>query len=226
MTQHPPAHTPSQSPRPRAALRGCLAACALAALMMTGCTSDNTHEFQSRIYQPLTVSINDPARQAELWTYDIPTQHLLVLDFNRRHQHGWGNENELFGTKDIPATHLKWRLYRGFGKEHRRQISEGVLELPGSPFVMSVTVRPTPELPPDETPLTPPAQLEPKPMPEDTPGEYGELTPPTEPTPPAVYDPEGQEAQATQEATQEATQPDVEPQAGSETQSAPATQPE
>jgi len=224
MTQLPPPHAPSRSPRPRAALRACLAACAVAALMMTGCTSNNTHEFQSRIYQPLTVSINDPARQTELWTYDIPTQHLLVLDFNRRNQHGGGNEIELFGTKDIPATHVKWRLYRGFGKERRRQIKEGVLELPGSPVSMSVTVRPTPELPPDETPLAPPAELEPKPMPENTDDEYADPTPPTDPTPPAVYDPDGEEAQSTQPSTRPSTQASTQPDADPEPE--PATQPE
>jgi len=177
------------TPRPRSqrpfgsAHAACLTACVLAALLATGCTSDNTHEFQSRIYQPITITLSDPARQTELWTYDIPTQHMLVLDYNRELQSGWGNEMELFRVKDIPPTHVKWRLYRGFGKDIDRQIAKCRLELPGSPVKMEMTIRPTPEFPPDTTPTAPPATLEPRPM-----GEDNEDPSYSDPTPQQAYD--------------------------------------
>jgi len=206
-----------QAERP-AATPLALAAVLLVASLAVGCTSDNTHEFQSKVYQPITITLTDPVRGQELWTYDVPTQHMLVLDYNRRLQSGWGNEAELFGVKNIPPTHMKWKLYKGFGKDVDRQIAKGKLELPGTPVYMQMTLRPTPELPPDDQPTLPANTVDREPFDREVVGED---------LPPVVYEPESPDTQPKDTDTNtDAAEAQIDSESEPAPQTAPATQPE
>ena len=104
-----------------------------------GCSQDR-HVFRSTVDLPTSVAVVDAMRDATLWQMDVPVQHKLVLDFDHR------PELEPIITNTRPATRLAWRMYAD-GKV--MPVKSDRLRLPGTPILVTVSYRPSPELPPE-----------------------------------------------------------------------------
>ncbi len=114
--------------------------CAVAVSLSSGC-SDDTHEFRSSVDLPTTVALHDAARDRTLWTKDIPVEHRLVLDLDRQ------GENELAEISMRPGTQAKWEL---FGPPNMKTpVGSDTIALPGTPVMIKVSYRPSPEFPPE-----------------------------------------------------------------------------
>ncbi len=107
---------------------------------LTGCSFDK-HVFESTVDLPTSVALVDPLRNKTLWQMDIPVEHKLVLDFDRPF------EIEPIWSNQKPATQMTWRLYNV--REVRPKYWKS-MKLPGEPFVMRVSYRPSPEFPPEK----------------------------------------------------------------------------
>lgn len=58
------------------ALTGCVL------IGLTGCNySEDRHVYKSTYVQPQSVYVTDVASQETVWSYDVPPQHLLVVEF-------------------------------------------------------------------------------------------------------------------------------------------------
>ena len=123
--------------------------------VLGGCSMDK-HVFVSSVDKPMSVALVDTHRDRTLWEMDIPVYHKLVLDFDRP------LEFEPIRANMEPATKLSWRLYNLNPKAGRYiPVEWNSRDLPGTPFVIRVSLRPAPEFPPEfrlaETPPPPPA---------------------------------------------------------------------
>ena len=119
-------------------VRGLLVAW-LAVVGMVGCSQD-IHVFESTPSQPVTIALVDPLTDTTMWEMDVPVDHKLKLDLNRRVELG------PFYADMRPATKLTWRVYplKGFSAVEKDQ-----LQLPGREVMIRVSYRPGPEYPPD-----------------------------------------------------------------------------
>ena len=119
-------------------------------LVLVGCSMDK-HVFVSSVDKPMSVALVDHHRDRTLWEMDIPVQHKLVLDFDRPY------EFEPLRANMEPATKMSWRLYNLSPKLGRHIPTEWHRrDLPGTPFMIKVSLRPAPEFPPELQPTEPP----------------------------------------------------------------------
>jgi hypothetical protein len=162
--------TPLAIVRPRPLPAFALAALAAAA-GLSGCSSQDRHEFHSTSLLPTTVSVYDVVHDRTLWSKDIPVQNKLLIDLDR------GANNEIFKTDTTPATKMTWWLYPEDKTKDQATASEHV-SLPGSQIMLKVAYRPAPEYPPGEgPPQTPPSGTAPATAPPKSP-----TAPPETPT--------------------------------------------
>lgn len=132
---------------------------------LTACASVDQYVFYSRVDRPATVTLYDPLGDKPLWTKDIPVGSHLQIDLNRR------DENELASINtEKAATKMSWWLY---GPDSDTEpVESNEMPLSGTPVVLKVTYRPSPEYPPDfiqTTPPSSPSQPQPPQSPESTP---------------------------------------------------------
>lgn len=132
---------PSHAP-----LRTRIAALAVAALAAGGCYypggpmwSWDQFTYESTVWQPYTITLVDTRTGQTLWTVDVPVEQQLVMRFNDGQ-----------GTADnITPTMMEWELMprgRRFGG------LANAMPVPGRESRrVDVTLRKTPELPPDMT---------------------------------------------------------------------------
>lgn len=110
----------------------------LAAMFSVGCSRDR-HEFHSTPELPTSVALTDPRSREVVWSRDIPVGHRLVVDLDRE------GESELTGVKaHLPATRVKWKLYRTVGADGKpddSKIDEGQDELRAASLLMRVRYR-------------------------------------------------------------------------------------
>ena len=145
-------------------VRSC-AALALILLSLGACSQDK-HVFVSTMFVPLTLELEDQRTHENIWKKDIPVDYKLVVDFDRP------TEFEPIWANMEPATVMHWRLYEvrtDSDSWFADPNEEGQLDLPGTPIMMRVSVRPSPEYKPGykphrrETPITPAPLTEPPP---------------------------------------------------------------
>lgn len=114
----------------------------LLAMLLTACSRD-VHVFNSTVDQPTNVTIYDPMAKQALWTREIPVGQSLRLDFDRAGESGL---REFITTnKSMPATQMKWKMYRTDG--WTRPLGSESVKLPGTPVRIDVSYRPSPEYP-------------------------------------------------------------------------------
>lgn len=122
----------------------------LAAGLLAGCESlpDHTfmsmdrHVYHSTVQLPTNVQIVEPYSGEVLWSMEVPVEHKLVLDFDRK------GEAELVSVSQHPATNMKWWLV----PQGKGQKESGSVALNGTPVSMKVSYRKSPEFPADKTP--------------------------------------------------------------------------
>lgn len=111
---------------------------ALVAALSVGCSRDR-HEFYSTPELPTSVALTDPRTREVVWSKDIPVGHRMVVDLDRE------GESELTGVKaNLPATRVKWKLYRTVGPDGRpdkEKIDEGQDEIRAGSLLMRVSYR-------------------------------------------------------------------------------------
>lgn len=165
-----------------------LIACVFAGAV--GCSQDK-HVFHSTVDLPTTVTLYDHLNNRAIWTKDVPVQHTLRLDLDR------AGENELMSVSGRPATSFRWSIY---GSDSLEAIEQERIELPGTPVVLKVSYRPSPEFPDagkDKVPWIDPGPVvaDRSPVTERVPDQ----TPPPAPRPAAAPTPVAEEAPATKE---------------------------
>ena len=127
------------------------------ASVLVGCSMDK-YEFISSIDKPMSIALVDHHRDKTLWEIDIPVDHKLVLDFDRPF------EFEPIRANMEAATKMSWRLYNlrpALGRN--LPIKWQTKDLPGTPFMIKMSLRPAPEFPPDDRPIAtsqPPATMQ------------------------------------------------------------------
>ena len=86
---------------------GLLVLCFVLIQGTTGCNyADNRDPIPSTFMQPTTASIEYRPSGETAWTYPIPPNHKLVLDFDTE-----GAGPEFFYASQGPATTVSWELY-------------------------------------------------------------------------------------------------------------------
>ncbi len=109
------------------------------ATMLAACSNDQ-HVFYSSVDRPTNITIYDPLADKPLWIKEIPVGQRLELDFDR------GDEKELEKVELQPATALTWSLFDNESTASDPIVSEQVA-LPGTPVLIKVNYRPSPEYP-------------------------------------------------------------------------------
>ncbi|MCC7145220.1 MAG: hypothetical protein IT443_02105 [Phycisphaeraceae bacterium] len=109
----------------------------LAALFLPACASLDRHAYYSSVDQPKTIAVRDPYTNHVFWTMDVPVNHKLKLNFDRK------GEIELAKVSGKPATSMTWSL-SGPTKH-----GSGSVKLYGTPVIIDVSLRPAPEYPPN-----------------------------------------------------------------------------
>lgn len=128
-----------------------LAFAAWASVLLTACASTDRSTYESTVNLPTTITVEDPYTHHVYWGMEIPVGRALTIDLDRSGDFEW------FSVSGRPATSLNWKL-TGPGKDE-----SGSLALPGTPVVVVVSYRPSPEYPADYTGPRPgqPATLQP-----------------------------------------------------------------
>ncbi|MCE9591614.1 MAG: hypothetical protein K8S99_13945 [Planctomycetes bacterium] len=122
-------------------------------LALPACSySEDKHTFKSTIDIPKTVSVYDSMRNTELWSKAIPVQHKLILHFKR--------EGDISAMKVQlkPAETMSWELYADGVDD---PIEKGLEEMPRTPIMIKMVVRPAPEFPPAKALTAKPATAPP-----------------------------------------------------------------
>ncbi len=117
--------------------------------------STDKYEFDSTIYRPVTITLQETYSKSTIWKKEIPPGDALVIDLDRK------GENELVSISGNPATSVKWWLY---GPDRGEPIAKGSKTLSGMPVRLVYNIRPAPEypanyVPPNQAtaaPITPP----------------------------------------------------------------------
>lgn len=112
----------------------------------TGCWhSEDRSIYTSTYMNPQSVyAVYKPSNET-VWTYDIPPQHKLLVEFDSP-----GEGGMFYATRNLP-TRLEWALYpidasHSFFMPERlvsSAIESGTVELNGTPIILGATVRPT-----------------------------------------------------------------------------------
>lgn len=110
-----------------------------ASLLLAACASVDSSTYESSVNLPTTITVEDPYTHHVYWGMDIPVGRALTIDLDRSGDFEW------FSVSGRPATSLNWKL-TGPGKDE-----SGSLALPGTPVVVVVSYRPSPEYPADYT---------------------------------------------------------------------------
>ncbi|MAE67550.1 MAG: hypothetical protein CMJ18_25105 [Phycisphaeraceae bacterium] len=113
---------------------------------MLGACSADKHVVRSTVFKPASVAIRDLVSKEIIWSYDVPVQHKLHLNFNR------SGEYVPITYADRPAEVMIWSLYDEISG---RKVAKGVERMPGVPIIMERSYRKGPELPPvyESTPV-------------------------------------------------------------------------
>ena len=185
------------------------------ALALAACSSDK-HLYHSSVDRPTTIAVYDPIEDKPLWLKKIPVGYSLEIDLDHE------GDRDGSKVDPRPATSLAWRMYaRGeesgrpnspkkhaqrmnrTGKSHGSEYASdtdaagsgeyfGLEDLPGTPVVIKVTYRPSPEYPSNDEPDFPVHDQEVSsatstevPMPKPEPASTAE---PTAPLPPLELD--------------------------------------
>lgn len=124
--------------------------------LSTGCISNDKHLFTSLPHQPVTVTVIETQTQTELWKYDIPVWHKLMVNFDTEHQ----ASKDLMGGPGPES--MTWSLYGPDARDvfydlmDREPIQRETVQLPGSIVAIKMTVR-DPETEQIVTPVPGPA---------------------------------------------------------------------
>jgi len=102
---------------------------------VTACASLDRATYESTVDLPTTITIEDPYTHHVYWGMEIPVSRSLTVDLDR------AGDFEFFRVSGKPATSLHWKL-TGPGKDE-----SGSLALPGTPVIVVVSYRPSPEYP-------------------------------------------------------------------------------
>ena len=119
----------------------------LAATLLVGCASSDTHTFESTRMRPTNVALIDTTQNSVLWRMEIPVDHELKLDLNKT-----GPEIESARVSDLPPNMLHWTLYdratpwNDPEKLANQPIAQGDLELTGNPVRLQVGYRASAEV--------------------------------------------------------------------------------
>lgn len=119
-------------------------------LFAGGCASLDRQEFKSTPHRPVTVLVEDQLTDELLWSFDVPTYHMLVLFTPAE-----GDVPLHWQSQDIPVSSMSWELW-----DLRRQwwelttVSSGKVEIPGHPILVRSQLRERGELP-DTLPTSP-----------------------------------------------------------------------
>lgn len=116
-------------------------------LASSGCTTDR-HTYISTEHSPKTLSLVDRVTEEAIWTADIPVGTKLVLDLDVK-----VGEDNLMLMKDGHPTRMRWWLHRNTQKKvfhegyysSAEALDQGIVDLPGVPTKMILSLRPTPE---------------------------------------------------------------------------------
>lgn len=116
-----------------------LALLALVLLLPACASSLDRHRYTSTVDSPKTIVIRDPYTDHVYWSMDIPVEHTLYINLNSRH------DMEMVKQTPAPADSMQWELTGPLRKNHR----EGRVNLPGTPVLIDLKLRPAPEYPAD-----------------------------------------------------------------------------
>jgi len=113
--------------------RAIFGAAVLTLAALSGCTTHESHRFQSRPHVPQTVSLVDTATGETVWTYEIPVGQELTVEFRRSNsiaeEEGWDEMSWRVGRIGLsrtdppntmrvpPASHRRLDLYVRAGTE-------------------------------------------------------------------------------------------------------------
>jgi len=115
--------------------------------LVVGCTASDKHDFYSTITQPTSVTLVDTYQGEEVWSMDIPVNHVLSLDFK-------GNAQGGGGSSISASSSVAWKLrevsdqprHSGYGKAGKLLDSD-TIDLTGKRVRMQISYRTSPELP-------------------------------------------------------------------------------
>lgn len=106
--------------------------------LLTACSQDK-HVYYSSVDRPTNVTVYDPYADKPLWIKEIPVGQTLEIDFDR------SDEKEWQSVTLKPADQLTWNLYQGDTNDNL--VASDRVRLPGTPVMIKVSYRPSPEYP-------------------------------------------------------------------------------